>query len=112
MRPTGCGPLAVQVTTSTYHGALGSTNTATVQNPSGLVGWVLGLPTSLPVAGCAGCTQGSTALVTVIGAQTQLNVPIAPAFVGVTFALQAFAFGPGTCLGSVALSDTADLTIR
>lgn len=112
MRPTGCGQLAVQVTTSTHYGALGSTNTATVQNPTGLVGWVIGAPTSLPVAGCAGCTQGSSATVTLLGPQTQLYIPSVPAFVGVTFALQAFAFGPGSCFGSLALSDTADLTIR
>lgn len=112
MRSTGCGALAVQVTTSTHYGALGSANVATVQNPTGLVGWVIGLPVSLPVAGCAGCTQGSSAMITVLGPQTQLNVPNVPAYVGVTFALQAFAFGPGSCLGSVALSDTADLRIR
>jgi hypothetical protein len=112
IRATGCGLPGIQVTTSTYHGVLGSSNTATLPNPGGLVGWVIGLPTSLPIAGCPGCTQGSSAIVTVLGAQTQLDVPYVPAYVGMTLALQAFAFGPGTCLGSLAFSDTADLTIR
>jgi hypothetical protein len=111
-RATGCGLGAVQATTSSYFGVLGSQNTFTLPNANGLVGWVVGLPVSQPIAGCAGCTQGSSAFVTLLGAQTQFNVPYTPTYVGMTFALQAFAFGPGSCLGSLAFSDTSDLTIR
>lgn len=111
-RTTGCGLGAAQAATSSHFGVLGSQNTFTLPNANGLVGWVVGLPVSQPIAGCVGCTQGSTAFVSTLGAQTQLNVPYDPTYVGVTFALQAFAFGPGTCLGSLAFSDTFDLTIR
>lgn len=111
-RTTGCGLGTPTATTSSYLGQLGSQNTFSVPNPSGLVGWVIGLPVSAPIAGCPGCTQGSSAFVTTLGPQAQFNVPYVSTFVGMTFALQAFAFGPGTCLGSLAFSDTADLTIR
>lgn len=112
IRPTGCGLGGLQVTSDTHLGVLGSTNTATVDPVNGLVGWVLGLPTSLAITGCSACRQGSSALVTTIGAQTQLQVPYNTGLVGITFAMQAFAFGPGSCLGSLAFSDTADLRIR
>jgi hypothetical protein len=111
-RQTGCGMGGGMVASTGLSGAIGSTSVATISYSSGLVGWVLGLPMSAPIAGCSGCTQGSTAMVTTIGPATTVQIPYDGAFVGLTLALQPFAFGPGTCLGSLAFGDTIDLTIR
>jgi hypothetical protein len=109
LRATGCGPLMWSVNGD---GRIGATTTFTLQNAPGLCGWAIGFPVSVPVPGCAGCTQGTSAVGTMLGAVHDVVVPANAVFVGLTISMQAFAFGPGTCLGSVALSNTADLTIR
>jgi len=111
-RATGCNFGGIMVTSSTNFGALGSQNTAVIQAPVGLSGWVIGLPVSQPIPGCPACVQGSSAFVTVLGPQAQMAIPHDAGYLGLTLSMQAFSFGPGSCLGALAFSDTADITIR
>lgn len=77
----------------------------------GVRGYVFGTPTNLPIAPCPGCTLGVQGDLVLLDPLT-IQVPNEPMLVGLTFAMQGFEFGSGTCLGAVSLSDTLDFTIR
>ncbi|MCA8953776.1 MAG: hypothetical protein KDE27_29965 [Planctomycetes bacterium] len=111
-RPTGCGFGTVALGSNGDAGAIGTHNVAYNNTPTGLAGWVIGLPMSQPIAGCTGCIQGASTLATTLGSQAALDIPYDGALVGVVIAFQAFEFGPGACLGALAVSDTIDLTVR
>lgn len=111
-RTTGCGSLQVGYPGTVDFGALGTTIQVDVQNPAGIVGWAVGAPVSVSLPGCGTCVVGTTAVVLAVGASLQIPVPYDGSFVGLPFAFQAFSLGLGTCLGSLELSDTIDVTIR
>lgn len=108
-RANGCGALSWSVH---GEGAIGEVVSLQLLNTAGLCGWAFGAPISVPLGFCPGCTQGTTADVVLGGGVLQWQIPRDPYFVGTTFALQGFDFAAGTCLGSLALSHTVDLTIR
>ncbi|MBM4063128.1 MAG: hypothetical protein FJ265_18830 [Planctomycetes bacterium] len=108
-RAFGCGPLTWS---AQGNGAIGETIALQLANTAGWAGWVFGAVVDVPLGFCPGCRQGSSADVVLPGATLQWTIPLDTGLVGVTFAFQGFDFGAGTCLGSIALGNTADLTIR
>lgn len=108
-RANGCGPLSWSLH---GEGAIGEVVSLQLLNTAGLCGWAFGAPISVALGFCPGCTQGTTADVVLGGGVLQWRIPRDPHLVGMTFALQGFDFAAGTCLGSLALSHTVDLTIR
>lgn len=107
-RNTGCGSIGWY---ASGHAAIGEAVTAQLALPVGFSGWVFGTPVTVPLGFCPGCTQGSSADVIVTNPTLVVLIPAVPSFVGVTVSLQGFDFAAGSCLGSIALSDTLDLTI-
>lgn len=109
-RGTGCGGLA---STSTGLAELGHAVTVSLADPSGLPGFLVGLPTNSPVAGCPGCSQGVTGQA-LLGGQVTVAIPPNAAFVGITLSAQGFRFVPSgaPCLGQIQIGNTHDFTIR
>lgn len=106
-RSTGCGNVGISAGQVAMSG-----ETFTVQRSGpGFGGFLVGYPTSQPIPGCPGCLQGVFGN-TQFGNQVSVAVPTGAAFVGVTFAFQAFDLAGGPCLGQIAVSDTIDVTIR
>lgn len=108
VRPTACGNLVIGHSGSSL---AGDALTLTINNGNGLVGMVVGFPTSAPVPGCAGCVQGVQGNALLVGGYV-MNMPVNGAYIGMTVSFQGFAFGSGPCLGQVSLTDTVDATIR
>lgn len=108
-RPTRCGVDAVAYILGTP--ALGGTLYFQHSQTGGLRGFLFGLPASLPIGPCPGCTLGVDGAAS-IGDFFSVTVPVHPTFVGLTVACQAFSFVTGPCLGSIALDETIDVTIR
>ena len=77
----------------------------------GIRGYVFGTPTAQPIGPCPGCTLGVQGDLVLLDPLT-IQVPNEPTLVGLTFAMQGFEFGSGTCLGAISLSDTLDFTVR
>lgn len=111
-RATGCGSLQVGYPGTVDFGALGTAIQVDVQNPLGIVGWAVGAPASVPLPGCGSCVVGTTAVALLVGPSLQVPVPYDGSIVGLPFAFQAFSLGQGSCLGSLELSNTIDVTIR
>jgi hypothetical protein len=109
-RPTGCGGLTIQATSTV---ALGETCTIAIGHPTGVTGFVGGTPMSAPIAPCPACTQGATGF-TLLGTSLSLTVPAKVELVGMTVAVQGFSFTAGgqPCLGQIAFSNTLDLTVQ
>ncbi len=108
-RTTACGTEAAFTVLGAPY--LGSWVYAGQSVATGLRGYVFGAPTSQPIGACPGCllgVQGDTVIVDPV----TIYIPNNPYLVGLTFALQAFQFGNGPCLGAVSLSDTLDITVR
>lgn len=74
-----------------------------------LSGFSFGTPVNVPLSFCPGCTLGVDGVL--LPNPFAIEIPANPALVGATFAVQAFSLYSGTCLGSIALSDTIDLTL-
>lgn len=74
-----------------------------------LSGFTFGTPVNVPLSFCPGCTLGVDGVLVLN--PFAIEIPANPALVGATFAAQAFSLYSGTCLGSIALSDTIDLTL-
>lgn len=108
-RATSCGTAA----NFTVLGApyLGGFVYAAQAVAGGLRGYVFGAPTAVPIGPCPGCTLGVQGDLVLLDPLT-IQVPNQPTLVGVTFAMQGFEFGSGTCLGAISLSDTLDFTVR
>lgn len=107
-RPTACGGLGITVQGIP---AIGETLTFALGSNAPLTGVVAGVPVSVPIPICAGCTLGADGIA-VIGNPYVLAIPLNTAFVGGTVAFQGFTFATGPCLGQIALSDTVDVTVR
>jgi hypothetical protein len=108
-RSTACGVLGI-----THSGTPVTGNTisfALTPSPY-LSGFVVGAPTSVPIAPCPGCTLGVNGNV-VSGLNWSLAIPNNPDFIGWQFAVQGFVFSGlgGPCLGSIRVSDTIDVTV-
>lgn len=108
-RTLGCGGLGI---THSGQPVSGETLTVNVLNGTGLVGLVVGFPTTQSIPGCSGCTQGVNSLATFLTNQFQLAIPRDGSFVGMPLAFQGFNLGIGPCLAQVSLSDALDATIR
>ena len=74
-----------------------------------LSGFSFGTPVNVPLSFCPGCTLGVDGVL--LPNPFAIVIPANPALVGASFAAQAFSLYSGTCLGSIALSDTIDLTL-
>lgn len=105
-RATSCGSLSISLTDTP---ALGRTIVFQQSDSGPFTGFVFGFPTTVPISACPGCVLG-------VNGSTVMNpfgitMPTHPSFLGVPFACQAWSFYSGTCLGSIALSDTIDFTV-
>lgn len=106
MRATGCGGLGIAMSDLP---ALGRSVSFDQTDSGPLTGFLFGFRTAQPIGACPGCTlgvQGST-----FANPFSVAVPPTATLVGVQLACQAWSFVAGPCLGSIALSDTIDLTI-
>ncbi|MBL8724411.1 MAG: hypothetical protein JNK49_10220 [Planctomycetes bacterium] len=108
-RPTGCGNVTLARTSGL--GSVGETTQFQVAGAPSLLGVLVGLPATQWTPACPSCTMGvdGSAL---LGDTYNLTLPGSAVFAGITLSVQGFAFSGGPCLGSVALSDTIDLTLR
>lgn len=79
-------------------------------------GFAIGLPSGAPIPICAMCSVGfrlDLAFVLAFGSpQFALAIPPDVGLVGRSVTVQGVSVGAGSCLGSIALSDAFDLTIR
>jgi len=93
--------------------AIGQSFTMTLSTNSVLSGVIAGFPATIPIPGdpCPGAYLGVDGFV-VMGNPYSLAVPANPAFVGIQLAFQGFDLTGGTCLGSIAISDTIDVTLQ
>lgn len=107
-RITGCGGLGIASSGSPLPGETFGMALSGVQ---GLGGFIAGVPTNVPVLGCAGCVQGVSGF-NLIGNQMTVTVPVAASYVGLTLAFQGFDVGQGPCFALARFSDTIDVTIR
>lgn len=109
-RTTGCGGLQ---TITLGDPRLGQSFAVGLTNPTGLHGFLFGLPVSLTIPQCPLCVLGvnGDALAT---STLQVQVPTDPQLVGLTFAVQGWQMDPagGPCLGEVSLGDTIDVTVQ
>lgn len=110
VRNTGCGPLTIS-TVGTPE--LGATFTANLQTAAALAGFFFGVPVSLPIGACPGCTQGANGVV-LHGTSLPIAVPGNVNLVGLDLAVQGFAIDLDglPCLGQIALSNTVDFRVR
>lgn len=109
-RASGNGELAMS-----FSGlpAIGQSFTLTLNTTSVASGVVAGFPATIPIPGdpCQGAYLGVDGFV-VMGNPYTLVVPANPVFVGAQLAFQGFDLTGGTCLGSIAISDTIDVTLQ
>jgi hypothetical protein len=106
-RATGCGPAKIEVSgTSVPGGSLQLQVTG-----AGTTGILCGLPASIKLPSCTGCTLG-VADPFVLPSSLTMPITFDPALVGATIAFQGYDLGSGTCLGGLALTDTIDVTLR
>jgi hypothetical protein len=108
-RATGCGTATLSVSSGV--GSLGETTLFQVQGAPPLLGVLVGLPANQWTPACPTCTLGVDGSA-ILGSVYSLTLPANAVFAGLTLSLQGFAFAGGPCLGSVALSDTFDVTVR
>lgn len=85
----------------------------TLPAPQGIGGFVAGVPTSLPIFACPGCTQGAQGPL-FVGPSLSVNIPRDFGLLGVTVSFQGFDLVPSgaPCIGQIHLSDTLDMTVR
>ena len=109
-RATGCGGITIGWTGEL---ALGETFVVSVAHATGIGGFLVGAPVSVPIGPCPGCTQGANGIA-VVGSMLSVVVPPNPALVGSVFAFQGVRYDPtlGPCLGALAFSDTIDVAVR
>jgi L-cysteine desulfidase len=105
-RTTGCGNLGITITGLP---AIGRTISFDQTDSGPLTGFVFGFPAAVPIGVCPGCVLGVDGAV--VTNPFAVVLPPSPGFVGMQFACQAWSFLSGTCLGSIALSDTIDFTV-
>lgn len=106
VRATACSPLSINLTDIP---ALGRVITFTQSDSGPLSGFVIGTPITVPLPFCPGCTVGADG--PLVANPFGLYIPLDLALVGMPLACQAFSLYSGTCLGSIALSDTIDFSI-
>lgn len=107
---TGCGNLGINATGS---GSMGDTVTTTIGNFTGLPFLGFGLQVG-PSPLCPNCSLGHEWTASSFGSTNVFQVPMNPAFLGVTIGVQgAEVFGSNVCtILPVTLSDTIVITIR
>ena len=108
LRQTGCSGIGIGIS---GNGAIGTTMSLSLGGTTGIPGWGFGVSASLPLGPC-GCTVGTTADILVVGGVLSFAIPFDTHLVGLSYSMQGFDFGPGTCFGALWLSDTVDLTIH
>jgi hypothetical protein len=107
-RNTACGSVGIATDAQALMGSqFGVSSTGS----GALFGFLVGAPTQTPIPGCPGCVLGVDGQV-VAGTTMSLYVPCQPTLFGVVIAMQAFAVGGGSCLGSIGVSDTKDVRIQ
>jgi len=110
VRQTSCGGLGIA-----YAGALGldETFTVTIDNQTGIGGFLVGSAVNVPIGPCPGCTQGADGI-TLLGSQLAVLVPSDPALVGAALSFQGVRYDPtlGPCLGILAFSNTVDAIVQ
>jgi len=105
----GCGAFP----TISFQGSLqlGQTLTVTMAVASGLQGYVVGQPATLPIGGCPGCDLLVDG--TVIGGTLfAVQVPLVPSLLGVRLSTQGFRIDAGgACLGAITLTPAIDAVV-
>ncbi|MBK8975778.1 MAG: hypothetical protein IPM29_07615 [Planctomycetes bacterium] len=106
-RATGCGNLTIS-----HSGipAAGRTLNVSVTGPVFLGGLLVGLPITLPLPTCIGCTLGVDG--TWLQSPFSIVIPNDNSLIGATVAIQGVSLVGGTCLGAGQLSDTLDVTLQ
>ncbi len=109
-RATACGGLGINWSGAL---ALGETLQLALPNATGIGGFLVGGPVSVPIPGCQGCVVGADGIAW-IGATLAIAVPANPALVGAVLAAQGVRYDPalGPCLGALAFSNTLDVVVQ
>ncbi|MCC6782572.1 MAG: hypothetical protein IT457_06990 [Planctomycetes bacterium] len=107
-RSTGCGSVGIATDAQAL---MGSQFDVWSTGSGVLFGFLVGAPIQTPIPGCPGCVLGVDGQV-VSGTTMSLDVPCQPTLFGAVVAMQAFAVGGGSCLGSIGVSDTKDVRIQ
>jgi hypothetical protein len=94
--------------------AIGQSFTLTLSTNTFVSGLVAGFPATIAIPGdpCSPAYLGVDGFVVMGGDTYSLAIPANPAFVGAPLAFQGFDLVSGTCLGSIAISDTIDVTLQ
>ncbi len=114
-RSIGCGGLGIQGSSSAL---IGHTSTLWLSGVGqDLAGMVIGVPApALEVCPGTGCRLGiqlGGPMVNLPNALTlQLSIPCDPQLVGITFTVQGYAVGSGSCLGLLRLGNAVDMTVQ
>lgn len=82
-----------------------------VAGPTGH-GFVLGIPISVSLGCTAGCLLGNSALVVAFGPTLDLSIPADADLIGAVIGVQGFSLAGSACLGTLALSNTLDVTVQ
>ncbi|MBL8897564.1 MAG: hypothetical protein JNM84_08050 [Planctomycetes bacterium] len=111
--PTGCG-LGIDVAGTS---ALGDEFQLTLSGfGSDLPCFAFGMPSVIPLPLCSGCSFGlrlDLPIATFIGSPSiTMEVPPTLELVDVSFGMQGFSIGAGSCLGGLTFSDTLRITVR
>lgn len=110
VRQTGCGTLFLGVSGSP---SLGSNFVVSLSGSASYTtkGILVGRPIQVAVPGCGSCVVGVDGFVET-STSLPLTVPCDAALFGVVIAFQGFGLGGGTCLGTLGLSNTYDVSLR
>jgi len=106
-RVRDCGGLGISMTGSV---SLCERIDFTLADSGPLTGFLLGPPVDIPFTGCGLCRIG--AIMTTVPNPYSLTVPGDLSLVGLTLAIQGYSFNRGPCLGTIALSNIIDFTVR
>lgn len=103
----GCGGIGISMTGSV---SLCERLDFTQSESGPLTGFLLGAPVDIPFTGCGTCRIG--AIMTTVPNPYSLTISNNLSLVGLTLSIQAYSFNRGPCLGTIALSNIIDFTVR
>ncbi|MBI5853173.1 MAG: hypothetical protein HZB39_19360 [Planctomycetes bacterium] len=106
-RVRDCGGLGISIAGSV---SLCERIDFTLADSGPLTGFLIGPPVDIPFTGCGLCRIG--AIMTTVPNPYSLTVPGNLSFVGLTLSIQGYSFNRGPCLGTIALSNIIDFTVR